>query len=276
MPPETESVAVVDHDGEVLSKTHPARARKLLDTGRASVLSTDPFVIKLARNQEDKMVQTPVITNFTEYFRTERDVYIQNKSNTQVSMQFEVSPGRTESVLIPRDKKPLNLTQIVPFHALKGSIDLRKMVNRTPPVLKLLSQEEYEAYFQTVADQAKKTPEEVIVEAQQYQRDLQDKKTFTEPSPRGRKTLDEMAEERKDEPADPQDKVSARIVGICNEVGDDIDEKRRMAAAPMLEEIKDLDAGTPLTRADLEYLQGHGYYKSVKNWALKLHSERWS
>lgn len=275
MPPEIDTVPVVDSDGEPLSKTHPARARKLLDKGKASVLSTDPFVIKLARNQEDKMA-TPVITNFTEYFRTERDVYVQNKSNTQVSMQFEVSPGRIESVLIPRDKKPLNLTQIVPFHALKASVDLRKMINRTPPALKLLTEQEYEDYFKTVAEQAKKTPEEVIMEAQQFQRDLQDKKVFTEPSQRGRKTLDELADERKDEPADPQDKVSARIVGLCSQVGDDVEEKHRLPASSILDEVKDLDQGTPLTRADLEYLQGHGYYKSVKNWALKTHGERWS
>lgn len=73
---------------------------------------------------------TPTITNFTEYFREERDVYVQNKSNTQVSLQFETSPGRIESVLIPRDKKPLNLTQIVPFTAIKASVDLRKKIGR--------------------------------------------------------------------------------------------------------------------------------------------------
>ena len=46
------------------------------------------------------MKNVPIITNFTEYFRTERDVYVQNRSNTQVSMQFETFPGRIESVLL--------------------------------------------------------------------------------------------------------------------------------------------------------------------------------
>lgn len=220
--------------------------------------------------------QTPTITNFTEYFRTERDVYVQNKSNTQVSLQFETSPGRIESVLIPRDKKPLNLTQVVPFNAIKQSVDLRKMVNRRPPVLVLLSEEEFLGYYKNIADQINAPVDSVIADAQQHQRDLQDRRIFTEPEPRGRKTLEDLAEERKDEPADPQDKVTARIVGICNSVGEDVPEKDRLAASPMLEEIKDLDAGSSLTRADLEYLQGHGFYKSVKNWALKTHGERWS
>jgi hypothetical protein len=242
------------------------------------VVNRDPFIIKLARDPREASMETntPTITNFTEYFREERDVYVQNKSNTQVSLQFETSPGRIESVLIPRDKKPLNLTQIVPFTAIKASVDLRKMVNRRPPVLALLSETDFLAYYERIAQQMNAAPESVISEAQQHQRDLQDRRVFTEPEPRGRKTLEDMAEERKDEPADPQDKVTARIVGICNSVGEDVPEKDRLAAGPMLDEIKDLDAGTALTRADLEYLQGHGFYKSIKNWALKTHSERWS
>lgn len=216
----------------------------------------------------------PTVTNFTEYFREERDVYVQNKSNTQVSLQFETSPGRIDSVLIPRDKKPLNLTQMVPFKAIKESVDLRKMVNRTPPVLVLLSEAEFLAYYENLAAQAGVPAEAVIAEAHKTQRDLQDKRIFTNPDPRSRKTLDEEAEERKDEPADPQDKVTARIVGLCNSVGDDIPEKDRMSANDMLEEIKDLDQGQALTRADLEYLQGHGYYKAVKNWATATYNER--
>jgi hypothetical protein len=216
----------------------------------------------------------PTVTNFTEYFREERDVYVQNKSNTQVSLQFETSPGRIDSVLIPRDKKPLNLTQMVPFKAIKESVDLRKMVNRTPPVLALLTEAEFLAYYEKLAEQVGVPTEAAIAEAHKTQRDLQDKRIFTTPDPRSRKTLDEEAEERKDEPADPQDKVTARIVGLCNSVGEDIPEKDRMSANDMLEEIKDLDQGQALTRADLEYLQGHGHYKAVKNWATATYNER--
>ena len=222
------------------------------------------------------MTNVPAITNFTEYFREERDVYIQNKSNTQVSLQFETSPGRIDSVLIPRDKKPLNLTQMVPFKAIKESVDLRKMVNRTPPVLVLLTEEDFNAYYENLAAQAGTSAQAAIADAHKTQRDLQDKRIFTNPDPRTRKTLDEEADERKDEPADPQDKVTARIVGICNSVGEDIPEKDRISANDMLEEIKDLDQGQALTRADLEYLQGHGHYKAVKNWATMTYAERWS
>lgn len=212
----------------------------------------------------------PIITNFTEYFKTERDVFVQNLSNTQVSLQFETYPGRIEGVLLPKGKKPINLTQLVPFGAIKMSIDLRKMVNRRPPVLVLMSEEEYLAYYENLAKRSGRTPDEEMEAAHEYQSDLQGKRAVTNPSPAVRKTIEEEAEERKNQPADPQDKVTARVVGLCASVGDDIDEKDRMGAKEMLDELRDME----LTLADLEYLLGHGYYKSVKNFAKKALEER--
>jgi len=211
--------------------------------------------------------RVPIITNFTEYFREERDVYVQNRSNTQVSLQFELIVGRTESILIPKGKKPINLTQLVPFHAIKASTDLRKMVNRRPPVLVLMDEGEYLEYYEKLGAQYGISAEEAIDMAHQEQSDLQNRRTFTKPSPEPRKTIEQMAEEREAEPMDPQDKVTARVVGICNSVGDDVEEKDRMKAGPMLDELRDLDEGQQLTRGDLEYLLGHGFYPSVKKWA---------
>jgi len=209
------------------------------------------------------MTKPAIITNFTEYFRTERDVYVQNVSNTQVSLQFETYPGRIEGVLLPKNKKPLNLTQLVPFSAIKGSIDVRKMVNRRPPALVLLSEEQYLAYYDNLAKKRGTKVDVEMDEAAQHQSDLQGKRTFTNPTQKGRTTIEEEAEERKGEPVDPDEKVTARVVGLCANVGTDVDEKDRMGAKEMLEELQEMD----LTTADLEYLLGHGYYKSVKNFA---------
>jgi len=212
----------------------------------------------------------PIITNFTEYFRVERDVYVQNMSNTQVSLQFETFPGRIESVLLPKTKNPLNLTQLIPFSAIKQSVDLRKMVNRRPPVLRLLEENEYIEFYQNLAKRRGVSPEEVMDEAHQSQSDLQNKRAFTNPTRKARKTIEEEAEERKNEPMDPDEKVTARVVGLCASVGDDLDEKDRMGAREMLDELREMD----LTTADLEYLLGHGYYKSVKKYAQKELEER--
>jgi len=44
-----------------------------------------------------------------------------------------------------------------------------------------------------------------------------------------------------------------------------VDEKDRIPAREMLDELKGLN----LTTADLEYLLGHGYYKTIKQFAQK-------
>lgn len=211
------------------------------------------------------MKKPAIITNFTEYFKIERDVYVQNVSNTQVSLQFETFPGRIEGVLLPKSKRPLNLTQLVPFSAIKSSIDVRKMVNRRPPALVLMSEEEYLAFYDNLAKKRGSTAEDEIDVATQDQADIQGKRKFTNPTPSPRTTIEEEAEARKNDPADPDEKVTARVVGLCANVGDDVDEKDRLGAKEMLEELQEMD----LTTADLEYVQGHGYYKSVKNFAIK-------
>src|SRR5271166_3356217 len=87
------------------------------------------------------------VINFTNFFAKERDIYVSNCSNCQVSVQFDVGPGHTESYLFVNTKDPVNLTQKIPFHAIKSSMDFRRMLNRVPAALHLLTDEEYEAFY---------------------------------------------------------------------------------------------------------------------------------
>jgi len=43
------TVLVINHNNQTLAPTHPARARKLLSSGRATIISRSPFTIRLAR-----------------------------------------------------------------------------------------------------------------------------------------------------------------------------------------------------------------------------------
>jgi hypothetical protein len=254
-------IPVLGPDGTILSYTNPARARQLATSGKAVVVQERPFIIRLKRDPTKEGKMTDQVTNFTEFFRNERDIYVQNKSNTQVSMQFETHPGRIESVLLPRDKKPINLTNLVPFDALKQSVDLRKMITRRPPVLVFLEENDYIKYYEDLAAAKKSTADAEIESAHTYQRDLQDRRVFTNPTLTAaeRKTLDEEAQARAEEPADPDEKIQPRIYGMCTSAGDDVAEKDRLGAREMLEELKDM----VLTTGDLEFLLGHVKYKSV-------------
>jgi hypothetical protein len=271
-------IPVFDPKGDdILSYVHPARARTLVTNGRAFVKTKEPFTIKLARDpREDKMAtQRRVITNFTTYFAEKRDVYVQNVTNTQVSIQFQMSPGIVEGQLLPKSRHPLNLTQIVPFRVIEASMDIRKLVNRNPPALRLLSEGEYMEYYQGLADENGISVDEAIYDAHSYQNALNNKQVFTNPTPDPRRTtLEEEAKEREAAPPDPQEKLTARVIGICNQVGDHIDKDQRLPARDMLDEVKTLNMDDGLTIADLEYLQGKGYHKSVTQWAAKTLGER--
>jgi len=270
-------IPVFDPKGDdILSYVTPSRARILMKSGRARVKTMEPFTIKLARDpREDKMSnQRRVITNFTKYFEKKRDVYVQNVTNTQLSMQFQMAPGMVEGQLLPKSRHPLNLTQIVPFHAIESSMDLRKLVNRNPPALRLIEEDEYLEYYDELAEENGISRDEAIYDAHSYQSALNSKQVFTNPTPPRRTTLEEEAEARNQEPPDPQDKLTARVIGMCNQTGDSIPESQRMGAREMLDEARALNAGGSLTIADLEYLQGKGYHKSVTKWAAKELQDR--
>jgi hypothetical protein len=81
------------------------------------------------------------------FFQTEREIWVQNLTTTQLSMQFEIAPGHVAGVLILVLPHPVCLTNEVPFDAIKKSLDFRKFIAKNPPIMKLMSTEEAEAFF---------------------------------------------------------------------------------------------------------------------------------
>jgi len=168
-----QDILVLDQERRFLEYPHPAVARRLLKEGRATVYSKRPFAIQLnksvvnlgkTRTKEDSMTK---IINFTEFFKEERDIYVQNVSNCQVTVNFEVAPGRAESHLFTNTRDPVNLTRYIPFNAIKSSIDLRKMVTRTPSALRLLDEEEFKLYYAKAAKaKGLDSPDDAIEEAE--------------------------------------------------------------------------------------------------------------
>ena len=93
------NVPVLGPDDSVLSYTHPARARKLVKSGRAVVANERPFIIRLKQTPKEGNMPQEII-NFTKFFAEERDIYVQNKSNTQVSMPPSVAPSGISQWLV--------------------------------------------------------------------------------------------------------------------------------------------------------------------------------
>lgn len=260
-----ERITVLNDNNKFLSYTHPARARKLLKDRKAEIFSKDPFTIKL-KGGGNKMIPTS-ITNFTEYFSGgDRDVYIQNISTGQVSMQFEVSPGRFDSVPIPKTRKPFNLTQYIPFDAIKNSTDLRKLVNRRPPVIRLMSEEEYTEYYENLAKSKNTSIDEEINESFELQSNMINRRGTFQDVDKSNKSIDELINERNENPEEAMDiQPLPKVVGLCAQVGPDVENSDKIKSGEMMSELEDME--TELRLTDLEYIASKGYYKSIKKWA---------
>lgn len=102
--------------------------------------------------QQPQQQQPAGVANWFKFFQEERELYLQNTSLTQLSMQFETGPGQFVGLLIPIGPNPICLTNEVDWPTIKKSLDFRKLLNRVPAVMKLMSTEEAYKYF---ADYAK-------------------------------------------------------------------------------------------------------------------------
>jgi len=261
-----ERIAVLNKDNKFMSYTHPARVRKLLKQQKAEVFSNDPFTIKL--KGERGKVMKPMITNFTNYFSgEERDVYVQNLSNTQVSIQFEVGPGRYESVLVPKTRRPLNLTQHIPFEAIKRSTDIRKLVNRRPPALQLMTEAEYTKFYEDLATAMKTSVEEEITKSLELQAQLMDRRIPVAKTEEEKpKTIDQVEQERLENPEEAAEaQPLPQVVGLCAQVGADVSQGAKLKAGDMMAELEGMEG--ELRPTDFEYLTSMGYYKVIKKWA---------
>ena len=250
---------VVDENNRFISYTHPARARKLLQDGDAEVFSNSPFTIRMKRPVEGKM---KAITNFTEFFSKERDIYVQNKSDRLVSLEFNLD-GVIMSHRLARTPDPVNLTQFVPFEAVKNSRDLRNLANRNPPAIVFLEEADYREYFERKAKAHKTSLEEELAKANEKHRAVVSRTTL---KPETVPTIEEKRAELESEGGE-EDQITPRVLGLCLRVGADLSTEEMLGAREFVEELEAIEGS--LKPADYEYVLAHGYHKTVKKWAQK-------
>jgi hypothetical protein len=275
----TFEITVLDANRQFVDYVHPGFARKLLKDGLALVYSKDPFIIQV-KNRESlriKRDQMPIITNFTEYFKVEKDVLCQNVSNCQVSVSFEVGPGHTESFLFTNSKDPVNLTRFIPFHAIKGSMDLRKMLNRVPPALRLLDEAEFDAFYKKQADANGLSSSDEAMERAEARRqsaqnhtplaDAVDPVKIHEVVEDGQRLGERKLVKSTSGTVSEDEEINPRVLNLCLQVHPSLPDQQKMTAQTFLSELDNLQG---LTYMDWSYIQAHSYYKSVRNVAKKM------
>lgn len=284
-----QEVIVLDSENKFLEYTNPGMARKLLKEKKAKIFSRNPFSIKLIRNVKTSSIRrkTMAVKNFTDYFKEERDVYVQNMSNSQVSMEFPMGNNRVEGFTLPPTRDPVNLTQEIPFEAIKRSMDFRKMLSRRPPAIQLLDEEQYLTYFKKkAASRGLKTSDgaidvdAAIDDAADKRKRMQDRSVKTTEStpeplhevtergtgPGGAKRFGEKERVTSTAPVSEEEMINPRVLHLCNQVKSELEDKERMSARDLLEALEDIPN---LKLDDYEHVRAHGYYRSVKKWAKK-------
>jgi len=269
------NIPVLDSQNKFLSYTSSAKSRILIKEGRASIFNRDPFMLKLKGESGDNMVirkqqsQGGIITNFTKYFSEPREVYVQNMSATQISMTFPgYGPAGDISILIPRTKKPYNLTQDVPFELISRSMDFRKLVNRrNPPLLRLIEEEEFIAYYENLAERNATSFDEEMQTSLDIKNNLRDRvKVASEPVQRD---LEQQLDDKREALEKPQE-INPQIIGLCARA-DKNQGPMRVSSNDFIEELESLMP--VLTVEDLEFVMTKGVYKKVKKFASDVFDE---
>lgn len=259
------SIPVLDSTNKVISKTTSAKARILIKKNKASIFSKDPFMIKLLDSNQKESVMFKGFFDFSEYFKEEKSIYVQNVSNTLVSMEFKTAGGTISSITIPNTPKPFCITDYVSFDQLKASFDLRRLVNREPRALRLMSKEEYVKYYECMAEMNETSLEEELDKARIAHAGIVDRNKLYPTSPKD-KTPTKTTSPVPVEKVEVEEQPSPQVVGLCARVSNEVDEDERMGESDFLERLMSLPE---LREVDLDYLQGHGNYKKVKTWAAK-------
>lgn len=265
------NIPVLNIDNRFLSYTSPAKARILIKKGRALVFNKNPFMIKMMGDGENDMVSRStkvglagsLITNFTKYFSQEREVYVQNMGSTQISLSFPDGMGEHAYIIIPRTRKPFNLTQHVPYDSIKRSMDFRKIINRKPPLLRLIEEDEFIDYYEKLSERNKSSFEDELGKAQDLQNSLMNKTVLA--TDRMQREMEDKLEEKMEELEKPVE-MHPKVIGLCAQA-DKEQGHQRISAGDFIEELEALEL--ELKVDDYEFVTTRGVYKMVKNFAAK-------
>ena len=268
------SVQVTDGDLHFLEPTRPAKARKLVDSGKAELVEKNPPMIKLNRTIDvergKKKMTTERTMSINEYFKQNEEVYIQNIFGGVVSLTFK---DRDDNIpfTLPNKRVPIRLTDYIQKEIIMRSSDFRRFLMRKPPAIRLLTEEEYNKSIGRVAKETGKSEAEVIANASDAINKFQAKaEKVTEPTkpfdPEAPKTEEDDATSGLraiDVPGELVDGVNPRAMQIVSNCA--MDAENRMTAEDALEELAVIDLDTET----LNYIAGAMSYKTIRTWAQK-------
>lgn len=287
-------VVVTDGRWQFLENTRAGKARKLIEQKKAILIQKEPPFIKLRKvvNLNKGGINMDLIS-INKYFQENSDIFVLNVSGMQVSLTFYYPDGRSDPFTIPNTKIPICITQYVPFDLVKNSGDFRRMIQRKPPRLRLLTLQEYQEEMEklskvlelSVEELERKADEAVryvtekvvpVVEANMDVKGMKEAQAVIEESRVKAETVGLGNEKESGLPKDVKldvdgiEGVNPKVIGLCMK----LEEARKSGdgknfASQMILELQNME----LTAKDLRYISDNASIKKVKKWALEKLSE---
>lgn len=268
------TIPVLDEQNRFLSNTTSAKARILLRNNEAVVFNKNPFMIKLKGERgrsEMKRAKTNVLIDLKKYIQEHEDIYVKNNSNTQISMSIQRKGIHlADDILIPRTSRPICLSRHFDADDIVGSRDFKRVFYRNPPILTLMTHEEYIKYHQDKAESNGTSIEEELEKSMEM-----DNRTINKIASGTVTSTIPMRSEAKppidfsgdsDDDFEEVTKIHPRVQGLLAQVGPQLGEKSEwMKAADMLEELEMIE--DDLSVDDLALISSESYWKTVKKWA---------
>jgi len=302
-----EPVRVLSPDGSFATVFLAHKATGFLREGRAFVVTLEPPTIRLVRTGRVQVERRPPmsskqyldkngdILNWTEFWREERDIYVQNLHASNFVIEFRLPNGNYTSISIPASPDPVNLTSMVSFQDLKQSVDVRKAFNArnretNQRYLRIMEEDEYRAYYEQRAAALRISTEEAMRRSEQarlaYRETVEDgpapkpihRVVEAGSGPAGATHFGEHQRVASNEFVTEEEAIRDRIrILMYNVQQDVVDEQKRAAgdgtainpgnirpASKILQELQTLGR---LTEDELEHVRSKGYWPSVKRWA---------
>lgn len=259
------NVIILDEFDRFISKTSSAMARKLLKKKEATVISKDPFMLRLNKNQNsfggNKMDSASIYKLF---MGDEQPIYIQNVSGGRISFEFHYH-GQLIPFRMANSREPKCINNEVPWEVMKNDVKFRGFISK-PKLVKVMTQDEYTSYLDRRSNLLKTSKSELIKSAATKHNST----TMNDLAPPTKEELDRQLREEVKNPAallNEVEEINTKILGVCQRLHPETD-----SAIEPLEALDIFESLEP-TPEDLDYIRGHCYNDIIKKWALQKHIE---
>ena len=253
------------------------------------------------------------VSNWLQHFETEKEIWVQNCSDMQISLDIEIAPGQSEGKLLPPAPDPICLTEKFTFKQLKESAKFKQMLSRRKegrPILIIVTEAQVEKYYDAKArGMGAFLPDgstdigAALEKAQQTQRELTTMPTSDNEGPNApftppKSAMELMAMEtnrrglvneggrlvsvRKqagevgadDDGLYVEEVVKPRVLHLCNQASPHGNAGQQLTEDQLWAAIEPMQLG--LKMEDLQHLESHGTYRRIKTWARQQIAQRFS